>query len=217
MRKRVILTSLIVLAAFLIYRSCKVVPLSSIKASFDPKAYAQTVVWPKLQSQLADLKKADAYEVLETFDINPEEAHEKFAKTVGVSNYRYYIVEGSGQIVSVDEDGILVQVRPDSERPEFYITSRVFGNTIVMATGIIKMEDFDRIMDFNLVSTALNQIVRDEVALPLIGSLKGANVQGTVIKFLGLFNVLKDDPIKYPINVIPLRLELSQGGVTDPT
>ncbi|MDI3494148.1 MAG: hypothetical protein PWQ72_275 [Pseudothermotoga sp.] len=35
---------------------------------------------------------------------------------------------------------------------------------------------------------------------------------GLMIKFIGLFNLLKDDPVKYPITVIPLRLELSQGG-----
>lgn len=212
MRKKIILLALAIIVTVLINRSCKVVPLSEMRKEFDPKNYAQNV-WLKLQGQLTDLSKANAYDVLELLDLNPEQAHQRYGKIVGISNYRYYIVEGSGHIVSIDDDGILVKIREDAEQPEFYITRRVFGNTIVMATGIIKMEDFDRIMDFNLVSTALNDIVSEEVAMPFIESVKErSNTSGLIIKFIGLFNLLKDDPVKYPITVIPLRLELSQGG-----
>lgn len=212
MRKKIILLALFIIAVVLINRSCKIVPLSEIRKEFDPKNYAQNV-WLKLQGQLTDLSKANAYEVLELLDLNSEEAHQKYGKVVGISNYRYYIVEGSGQIVSVDDDGILVKMREDADKPEFYITRRVFGNTIVMATGIIKMEDFDRIMDFNLVSTALNDIVSDEVATPFIESLRErSTTSDLIVKFIGLFNLLRDDPVKYPVSVIPLRLELSQGG-----
>ncbi|MFN4189757.1 MAG: DUF2291 domain-containing protein [Pseudothermotoga sp.] len=212
MRKKIILITLAIIAAVLINRSCKVIPLSEMKKGFDPKSYAQNV-WLKLQGQLTDLTKINAYEVLDLFDINPEEAHQKYGKIVGISNYRYYIVEGAGHIVSIDDDGILVKIREYAEQPEFYITKRVFGNTIVMATGIIKMEDFDRIMDFNLVSTALNDIVSDEVAMPFIASLREkSTTSDLIVKFIGLFNLLRDDPVKYPITVIPLRLELSQGG-----
>lgn len=212
MRKKIILITLAIIAVVLINRSCKVIPLDEMKKGFDPKSYAQNV-WLKLQGQLTDLTKINAYEVLDLFDLNPEETHQKYGKIVGISNYRYYIVEGSGHVVSIDDDGILVKIREYAEQPEFYITKRVFGNTIVMATGIIKMEDFDRIMDFNLVSTALNDIVSDEVAMPFIASLREkSTTSDLIVKFIGLFNLLKDDPVKYPITVIPLRLELSQGG-----
>ncbi|MEJ5228584.1 MAG: DUF2291 domain-containing protein [Pseudothermotoga sp.] len=212
MRKKIILSLLAVIVVVLINRSCKVIPIDQIGKTFDPKSYAQNV-WLKLQGQLTNLTKANAYEVLELLSLNPEEAHQKYAKVVGISNYRYYIVEGSGHVVSVDEDGILVRIREETEQPEFYITRRVFGNTIVMATGIIKMEDFDRIMDFNLVSTALNDIVSEEVAAPFIESVRDkSGTSDLIVKFIGLFNLLRDDPVKYPISVIPLRLELSQGG-----
>ncbi|MGJ8455566.1 DUF2291 domain-containing protein [Pseudothermotoga sp. U03pept] len=212
MRKKIILLSLAVIVAVLINRSCKIVPIDQVRKTFDPKSYAQNV-WLKLQTQLANLSKADSYEVLELLNLNPEEAHQKYAKIVGISNYRYYIVEGSGRVVSFNEDGILIQIREEAKQPEFYITRRVFGNTIVMATGIIKMEDFDRIMDFNLVSTALNDIVSEEVATPFIESMREkASTSDLMVKFIGLFNLLRDDPVRYPISVIPLKLELSQGG-----
>jgi len=211
-RKKIVLLSLAVIVAILINRSCKIVPIDQIGKTFDPKSYAQNV-WLKLQTQLANLSKADSYEVLELLNLNPEEAHQKYAKIVGISNYRYYIVEGSGRVVSFNEDGILIQIREEAKQPEFYITRRVFGNTIVMATGIIKMEDFDRIMDFNLVSTALNDIVSEEVATPFIESMREkASTSDLMVKFIGLFNLLRDDPVRYPISVIPLKLELSQGG-----
>ncbi|ABV33883.1 MULTISPECIES: DUF2291 domain-containing protein [Pseudothermotoga] len=212
MRKKIILSVIAVIAIILISKSCKIIPLDEIKKEFDPENYAQSV-WLELQGQLTNLSKANSYDVLELLDLNPEQAHQKYGKVVGISNYRYYIVEGTGRIISVNDDGVLVKIREDAEQPELYITRRVFGNIIVMATGIIKMEDFDRIMDFNLVSTALNDIVSDEVATPFIEMAKEKSVtSGLMIKFIGLFNLLKDDPVKYPITVIPLRLELSQGG-----
>lgn len=211
-RGTVILLSLIVISVFLVYRSCEVVPISKVGKGFDPKSYAQNV-WLKLQAVLDSLGKADVFEVIEMLQQNPEECHRRYARVVGVSNYRYYIVEGRGIIKNVDDDGFSIQIFDHSDRPEFYINRRVFGNTIVMATGIIKMEDFDRIMDFNLVSTELNRIVSDEVVTAFLEHLKTqGNILGRIVNFIGLFTLLRDDPVKYPITMIPLKLELSQGG-----
>lgn len=211
-RKSLILLSLIAVSVLLVYKSCKVVPISQISKGFDPKSYAQNV-WLKLQTVLDSLGKADTFEVLELLRQNPEESHQRYARVVGVSNYRYYIVEGRGIIKNVEHDGFYIQVSDHSEQPEFFVNRRVFGNTIVMATGIIKMEDFDRIMDFNLVSTELNRIVSEEVIGPFIEQLKGqGDLQGRVVNFIGLFTLLRDDPVKFPITLIPLKLVLSQGG-----
>lgn len=211
-RKTVILLSLIVISTFLIYRSCKVVPLSQVGRGFDPRSYAQSV-WLKLQSTLDSLGKADVFQVLELLSQNPEESHQRFARVVGVSNYRYYIVEGRGIVKDLEDDGFYIQIFDHSEKPEFFVSRRVFGNTIVMATGIIKMEDFDRIMDFNLVSTELNRIVSEEVIAPFIDQIKAqGNAESRVVSFICLFTLLRDDPVKFPITVVPLKLVLLQGG-----
>jgi len=212
MKGKVFIVIIIAVLGFIIYRSCKIVPIEEAEKGFNPRKYAQKV-WVKLLENMDSLKAVDASEVLNSLDENPEKAHERFAKIVGVSNYRYYLVEGTGKVVSIQDDGFTLKVREDKNKPDFFVTTHIFGNSIANTTGVIKMEDFDRINDFNLVSTALNAIVREEVALSFLKQLKEMpRGEGSLVKFLGVFTLLKDEKVTYPIKLIPLHLELVRGG-----
>jgi len=212
MKGKVFVVIIIAILGFIIYRSCKVVPIEQAEKGFNPRKYAQKV-WVKLLENMDSLQTVDAVEVLNALDKDPEKAHEKFAKIVGVSNYRYYLVKGTGEIVSIQDDGFTLKIRENRDKPDFFVTTHIFGNSIANSTGIIKMEDFDRINDFNLVSTALNGIVREEVALSFLKQLKEmARGEGSFVKFLGVFTLLRDEEVKYPLELIPLRLELVRGG-----
>lgn len=211
-KKKLILLAIIFGIALIIYLSCEVRPIEEMKKGFDPKQYARNL-WFKLQDILNEGIGFDAVEVFSVLDRDPDSAHQRYAKTVGVSNYRYYIVKGVGEIVEVKDDGIVVSVRLEKKFPDLFISNRIFGNSIINATGITKMEDFDRIIDFNLTATELNRIVKEEVIDPFLEQLtKGIIKTGSFVKFVVVFTLLKDEIVKYPIEAVPLRLEI-QGGI----
>ncbi|AAD36036.1 MULTISPECIES: DUF2291 domain-containing protein [Thermotoga] len=210
-KRKVISMIVVFFILLLIYLSCDVIPIEEMEKGFDPKRYAREL-WFKLQDMMNEGLGYDAVEVLNTLDENPELAHQKFAKVVGVSNYRYYIIQGVGEIVEIKDDGILVKVRENRKVPDLFLSNHIFGNGIVNATGIAKMEDFDRIIDFNLTATELNKIVKEEVVNSFLKQLsKGAGSVGSLVRFIAVFTLLKDEEIKYPIEAIPLYLEI-QGG-----
>lgn len=210
-KKRIMTLSIIIITFLLIYQSCEVIPIEEMEKGFDPQRHARKL-WLELQGMMENLG-VGAGDVLNALDENPENAHQKYAQIVGVSNYRYYIIRGVGEIVEIKSDGIIVKVRPESETPELFFSKYIFGNAIVNATGITKMEDYDRIVDFNLVSTQLNNIVREEVVEAFLDQLsKGAGREGSLVKFIGVFTLLRDETVKYPLKVAALHLEITHGG-----
>jgi len=189
-KRKIVWIVVVAVIAIVLYYSAEVVPIEEAEKGFDPNKYARTV-WNKLLANLDSLDPADASDVLNSLDENLEKAHSKFARIVGVSNYRYYIVKGTGEVLSMENDAFTLKIRDSASDGDFLITTHIFGNSVVNATGIIKMEDFERIM---------NQLK------------ERGGVKGSMVNFIGVFTLLKDEEIRYPLKFVPLHLELVQGG-----
>ena len=212
MKRKIVWIVVVAVIAIVLYYSAEVVPIEEAEKGFDPNKYARTV-WNKLLANLDSLDPADASDVLNSLDENLEKAHSKFARIVGVSNYRYYIVKGTGEVLSMENDAFTLKVRDSASDGDFLITTHIFGNSVVNATGIIKMEDFERINDFNLVAGSLNRIISEEVVASFLNQLKErGGVKGSMVNFIGVFTLLKDEEIRYPLKLVPLHLELVRGG-----
>ena len=78
----------------------------------------------------------------------------------------HYFLKGTGRIVVLGEQQVgLALSDKDSEQTEIVlVTSMIFGNEILNATGLVKHSQFKRTNEYNAVSAEVNKIVESELA-----------------------------------------------------
>ena len=60
---------------------------------------------------------------------DPAKTFDNYSHALGIGNLRYFLVKGRGQIESVNEDDVTVQMEGDSSKRTITIaTEYVFGN-----------------------------------------------------------------------------------------
>ncbi|MDI3473412.1 MAG: hypothetical protein PWQ48_1693 [Thermotogaceae bacterium] len=205
-RKTLITILIVIVIGLLLSKSCHFVPIEQAKAEakgkeFNAKDYARKV-WNEFMKKL-DSISSDASIVLEALIENKEEAEKKYGKVVGFTYNTLFLIKGKGKIVSIDDEKVLIQVEKVDR--EIYVSKDlIFGNDIVNSSGLVKMSDFDRIYDFNAVSNEINNIVNTEVVPPFMDKVK----IGRVIEFVGVLNIPKDEEIKFPLQLLPVKLNV---------
>ena len=157
--------------------SSSVTPLSPA-AAFDPKATAETFWRARLTP--ATTQAADLATVVQAVRADPAAARKSFGKAAGVG-VDYFFVRGRGKIVARERN--LVRVAVDGAPNEIVAlrTSRVFGNTVRDGTGLLDVNAFPGLQEFNSLSAELNALVKKEV-LPV---LREKAQVGTAIRFAG--------------------------------
>jgi predicted lipoprotein len=97
---------------------------------------------------------------------------DKYAHKQGVSDVAYMLMRFSGTIKEVTESKIVLEILNSRTNSFSFNTGNYFGNAVRDATGLIKMDDFANTIEYNDVSSQLNQIVKNEVILPFKNKLK---------------------------------------------
>jgi predicted lipoprotein len=97
---------------------------------------------------------------------------EKYSHSQGVSDVAYMLQKFSGKIKEITEDKIVISVANSRTSSYVFNIGNYFGNGVRDATGLIKMGDFTNTMDYNIVSTELNKIVKTDVILPVKSKVK---------------------------------------------
>lgn len=125
------------------------------------------------------------------------------AKALGIGNIGYFKVQGEGTVLSVNENNVLLQVGGQTVEIE---TEFIFGNAVRDASGLIKVNDYDRTSDFNSISESINDKIRKEV----IPDFKSTVEQGDKVIFKGALELNKAHlDVSLP-EVIPVSIQIMQ-------
>jgi predicted lipoprotein len=173
------------------------------QAAFDPAEYAKKFWDGQLVPSLD--QATDAAAMLAAFRESPDQARNQFGRSVGLGRTYYYVLRGSGTIVSVDKKGVGISLRGERNESDVVLpTGLLFGNTVRDATGLLDPSDFPDSQHFNAISTELNHLV-ETLVIPLLN--EQAKV-GRRIEFVGCAEVTNEHGDLKPLKVIPLEVKL---------
>jgi predicted lipoprotein len=184
---------------------------------FSPAEYARDFWDHRLQTALDGPPAAE--ELIRLFNTDMKAAIAQ-GRTLGHSRVHAYLLAGSGRIVAVQKDGLLVSVLPEDPGPEVLLCTGnyISGNAVRDASGLIDVSAFSDTMKFNRISAEINRIVVQEVIKPCLD--RGPQA-GRSVRFLGAAEVAEDATERVPfggreqpegpwhlLRIIPIRLEL---------
>jgi predicted lipoprotein len=172
-------------------------------ATFNAAQFAETF-WTSQRLTALD-KTVNAAVLLPAIQNNAAAAKKKFSRCLGLSESYFYFVSGSGRVVAVSDDEILLAVTDGSTNAEVSLqTGLIFGNALRDGTGLLNASDYPNSQDFNDLSAALNHIVETTV-LP---KLRGQAKVGAKISFAGCAEVADESSDLKPLKVIPIQTKV---------
>jgi predicted lipoprotein len=203
--------SLIVFAVLaLIFFSLKIENLEKHKAAnpeetFDPNVYAQNF-WDEKIPQAGN-SAVEVSEFLSLLYTTPDEAFSKYGHVLGISKTFYFMLRGKGVIESVEEEFLTVR----TEKNELFLiaTDFIFGNAVRDGSGLVSINEFLNMTDFNNVSVAINKLVKKNV----VSKLKKTALPGMIIEFVGATEINEDEINTQDIRIIPVSVKLYNGEV----
>lgn len=201
-----ILVTLVVL--LIIFLSLDIQKLDRYNAAnttkeFNAKAYALNIWQNKIPKAINDAP--DIIPLFKMINKKPEKAFEDFGRKLGISKTYYFMVKGEGIIQSMENEYIYVQI-DDSINIQL-ATAFIFGNAVREGSGVVDINEFVNMTDFNNVSVMLNKLVKEEVVADLNKSAKS----GMHISFAGTFEINTDNIDINSIRVIPVSVKLMHG------
>lgn len=167
---------------------------------FDLAAYTR-VLWERDLPEIAR-QGADIRSMLTALKDDPENTCRTRGHKLGISQTVYFFVRGSGTITALDDENVIVTL--GDGRKVKVATDFIFGNAVREASGLINIDDFLNMTDFNNVSVDLNKRVKENVATPL----RNAAAPGMTIEFAGAFEVNEKKPEPESIRIIPVMAEV---------
>jgi predicted lipoprotein len=173
-------------------------------ATFDPATYAQKFWSERLQPAAKHAAHAPA--VLAALQRDPAAAAKSHAHQVGIGGTAYYIVHGTGRVVSADKNQIVVAV-DDVEGAQVALRlGPLFGNTVRDGTGLLNVNEFPGLAEFNALSAELNRLVEAQV----FPAARKCGVVGTRIVFTGCAEAPEDVGPGPLLALVPLGIEPSK-------
>jgi predicted lipoprotein len=196
----------IVVAAIICWRfplfhvvTLKTATAEKAAATFNATQFAETFWTAKLLTSLDNTVKAGV--LLPAIQADAAAAKKIFSRSVGLSEGYFYFVSGSGRVVAVSDDEILLAVTDGSTNAEVSLqTGLIFGNALRDGTGLLNASDYPNSQDFNDISAALNQLAETRV-LP---KLREQAKVGAKISFAGCAEVDDESADLKPLKVIPI-------------
>jgi predicted lipoprotein len=170
---------------------------------FDATAYAREFFINKLPTVIENAPEINL--LIEMLENEPQQALENFGKKLGIAKTWYFMVKGEGVVESVEEENVHVTISEDFKTR--VATAFIFGNAIRDGSGVVDIDDFLNMTDFNNVSIAINTIVKKEVVTPTRKIVE----PGMILEFAGAFEIKEDDIDVQSIRIIPVALNLTDG------
>lgn len=194
-----------VLAAIVIYNSLYFRPLNEKLAEekevvFDAKAFVDGIWQNALMVYDSSILITT---LLDQLKKNPQLTFEQHAQALGIGNIAYFKVNGDGVVQRVNENNILLKIDELSVEIE---TEFIFGNAVRDASGLIRINDFDETSDFNLISEAINDKIREEVIPNFRSNVK----EGDRVFFKGSLELNKAHLNLDQLKVIPISLQITR-------
>ncbi|TVR71879.1 MAG: DUF2291 family protein [Marinilabiliales bacterium] len=174
-----------------------------VSEAFDVEEYVGHLWENLMPERLAEA--ADLSYLLELLGEDPDEAFDNYSHKLGISNTYYFYVSGSGVVEGIGEETVTVTVN-ETITTELE-TTFVFGNAVRDGSGLVDIDEFLNMMDFNMVSVYLNRKVKSEVIEPFMEELE----PGTRIRFTGAAEINRLQDLPDPLRLIPIQISVSDG------
>jgi predicted lipoprotein len=157
-----------------------------------------------------DIPKAidEAPEFVELYrmiDENPEKAFAQFGHKLGISRTGYFFVKGSGIIESVEEEYLVLNL--NEQITVRLATEYIFGNAVRDGSGMVNINDFLNMTDFNSTSVEINKHIKEKVIPRLVNIAD----QGKTIEFTGAAEIIDDQIELDSLIIIPVKVNLING------
>lgn len=147
----------------------------------------------------------EAVDLQQALKENPGKACEKYGHKLGISKTSSLMVKGKGMIERIEDEYLTVILGNKTEVK--IATAFIFGNEVRDGSGKVNIDDFMNMTDFNNVTLAINQLVKEKVVAPL---KKNARV-GKMIEFAGAMEISEENYDPTAIRIIPVSAKLSDG------
>ena len=166
--------------------------------AFDAATYVDRF-WPERLIPGA-AKAVDAADLVAAIEADPDAARRKYGRKVGLGGSYIYFVQGTGRVVSVEDDAVGLALGDDDSHAQIALqTGYIFGNATRDGTGLLDVSDFPNSQDFNAVSSELNRRVEEQV-LP---ELRKKAIVGEPLRFVGCAEIVDEDLDLRPLQVVP--------------
>jgi predicted lipoprotein len=202
---RYIITLLVV--GLLAYNSVYFKPLDEVKASAEEKKFILiSFVDDLMDSRMEKVRAISALEFYNRIASDFDELMGSEGKKLGVSNLRYFMIEGEGIVVAIEEENVVLKldgVPNDSLR---IATDFIFGSTLRDASGLVSISDYASTMDFNNISVEINKQVRQKIVAPFIKEVN----EGSKVAFVAAAAIDITTPVVKDLRMIPSKLEIVQ-------
>jgi len=149
------------------------------------------------------VRAVDAAVLVAAIRRSPATAAKALATTVGLGGTAYYYVRGEGRVVARDRDGVLLALDGDSAPVIAIQTGPIFGNAVRDGTGLLNMNDFPSLADFNALAAELNRLVESRV-LP---GLRAQAAVGARVAFAGCAEATDPMPGRPLVSLVPVFAE----------
>lgn len=147
--------------------------------AFDPAAAAARI-W-RTDLPAAAGRAVELETLAPALQADPKAARGNFARSTGLGS-AYYFVRGRGRIIARDRHQLRVQLAGAAAPAVVALrTGPVFGNTVRDGCGLLDVNSFPGLGEFNALAAALNALVEQDV-LP---GLRDRAVIGTEVEFAG--------------------------------
>jgi len=176
---------------------------ASASAAFDPVTAAAKFWQTDLPA--AATRAVELRALAPAIRANAESAKTQFSKSAGLGT-AYFFVRGSGKVLSRDRNYLrLAPAGADSEIVALRI-GPIFGNTVRDGSGLLDVNSFPGLQEFNALAAELNALVEKSVG-PL---LRERAVVGTTVHFAGCAEVPEGaaeagEPL---LTIIPVHAEV---------
>ncbi|MES2649516.1 MAG: DUF2291 domain-containing protein [Bacteroidota bacterium] len=172
---------------------------ASVSKKFDAKNYAAGYfqkLLPVLQ-QSVDINSLHGL-----LHSDPSKAFDTYSHGLGIGNIKYFLTQGKGKVISIEESSMLLMVNDSSNLNIRIATEFVYGNAIRDAGGIINLKDFTSTSDLNDVSAEINKKIRNEVLPTFLKQVK----TGDMVAFAGAIELNRQHPDMKQMELVPVTI-----------
>lgn len=187
-----------------------IVPLDQARAAaqvqiFNPGQFAVEFWDNQLTTSFSTAFEATL--VLDAIRLDWHSAKRDYARIVGLGGPQHYFLKGTGRIIALHEREVEISLDGNNsdQADIILLTSMIFGNEVLNATGLINRSQFKKTNDYNAISAQVNNIVETQVVPAFLEKAK----VGATIHFVGCSTKISDDdPLPIPMRLVPVKLEV---------
>lgn len=140
----------------------------------------------------------NADQLLAAFEARPDSTMAKYGNRLGIGQSSFFMVTVQGTVSQKSQGGFVIH----TDRGEYLVdTKYIFGNAIRDASGLVKLTDFKTNAEFNKLSEALNDLIREK-SIPT----QHSNISdGDLVKVTGALKLSKK--AKEELRIQPVSIE----------